>query len=347
MKQLLLITLLPFIGFGQMNSRELRKLNEIKFIDDWEMNGIQAIHFNQKSNHVKTAKVQSVTYLHHTKKKKTPKVSYKKWYNEDGKVIRTEYKSDTVTYAYKDTLLVSIHRHFKKDEYFTAIQYDDQNRIISKTVEKNHKPLVATYYAYYKNLKRTKIERKTFGRKPHTYVLVHEYEPILDRLSKSVYTIDGEIKQTWNYECNEKGKIVDTKIEAMNSQCHFEQNNLDGSYSVFTRSIVNGKVQLTESLYTADSVFIGYNSFYNDSLLKSSYRKNDAIEVSKSFSKRGKLIYHYEKEMDEFGNQLSYKRFNKAGKITSQDVSQYNEFHLLTSIAYKEKYFSLMEYTYY
>ncbi len=347
MKQLLLITLLPFLGFGQMNSRELHELNKIKYLDDWEMNGIQAIHSNQKSNYIKTTKVQSVTYLHYSKKKKTPKVSYKKWYNEDGKVIRTENKTDTVTFEYKDTLLVSIFRQSKKDEYFTAIQYDDQNRMISKTIEKNHKPLVTTYYSYYKNLKRTKIERKTFGRKPHTYVLVNEYEPILDRLSKSIYTIDGEIKQTWNYECNEKGKIVDTKIEAVNSQCHYEQNNLDGSYSVFTRSIVNGKVQLTETLYTADSIFNGFNTFYNDSLLKSSFRKNGTTEVNKSFSKRGKLIYHYEKEMDEFGNQLSYKRFNKKGEITSQDVYRYNEFHLLTSIAYREKYISLMEYTYY
>ena len=75
--------------------------------------------------------------------------------------------------------------------------------------------------------------------------------------------------------------------------------------------------------------------------------KRPGVKLVKQKRAKKPSIYDELDEMDEFGNQLSYKRFNKAGKITSQDVSQYNEFHLLTSIAYKEKYFSLMEYTYY
>lgn len=346
MKQLLLIAFIPVLSFGQMNMREERKLNEIRYLDDWELNGIQNVYYNQKTNHVKAANVASVTYLHQNRKK-APQVTYTKWYNTEGKLIKTANKTDTVHFYYQDTLLISIHRKSKKHEYLTTITYDDQSRITSKTVQKNKQPQVTTFYTYYKGFKRAKVERKTFGKKPHSYVLVHEYEPLLDRLSKSVFTIDNKIKQTWNYECNEKGKIVDTKLETVNSQCRFEQTNNDGSYSIFTRSIVDGKVQLTETLHDADSTFIGYKSFYDDSIVKHSYMIKGNIEENKSFNKKGKLVDHTEKEMDAFGNQTAHYRFNKKGIRKNVSICTFNEKHLLTSISYNDKYVSLMQYTYF
>jgi hypothetical protein len=346
MKHLILFVLLPVLSYGQMNHREQKKLNEIRYFDEWELNGINNIYFNQKTNHVKEAKVSSITYLNKNKNK-AAKVSYKKWYNPTGKIIRMESKTDTVVYNYQDTLLVSIHRKSKKNEYFTSITYDDQHRVSSKSIKKNNQLTMETYYTYFKGQKRTRIERKSYGKKPHTYLLENEYEPILDRITKTTYSVDGILKQTWNYECNEKGKIVDTKLETVNSQCRFEQSNNDGSYSVFTRSIVDGKVQLTETLHSADSTFIGYKSFYNDSVVKYSYMKIGNTEQNKSFNKHGKLIAHSEKEMDAFGNQIAEYKFNKKGERKTRSINTFNEKHLLTSITYEEKYVTLIQYTYF
>lgn len=346
MKQLILFSLMPFLTLAQLNKREEHKLNEMRYYDAWEFGEIQHLYYNQKASNAKESKVQSVTYLHGNQRKAT-KVSFRKWYNQAGKLVRTESKSDTVFYAYQDTLLTTIHRKTKKVDYLTQITYDDQHRMLTKTVKKNNQLQSINTYSYFKGQLRAQMERKTFGRNAHTYLLVNEYEALLHRITKTTFSIDGKIKQTWNYECNEKGKLVDTKLETVNSECRFEQSNSDGSYSIFRRTIVNGKPQLTEILYAADSSQIGFQSYYNDSVVKYSYRKNGNSEMHTNYSKKGKIIGCREIVFDDYGNQIAQNSIDKKGNKKNNSISETNDKHLIVRTTYNNRYVSLFQYTYF
>jgi hypothetical protein len=346
MKQLFFVFLLPFVGFSQLNHREEHQLNDIRYYEYWELSNLQNPYYNQKGTIVKEAKVQSVTYLHGDKRN-AAKVSYRKWYNEDGKIIRTESKNDTVYFTYQDTLLVSIHRITKHTDYLTQVTYDEQQRVATKTVQKNNKLSSTTQYTYFKGQKKTRIERIVLGRKAHSYVLINEFEPLLERISKTTFLIDGEIKQIWNYECNEKGTIVDTKLERVNSECRFEQTNRDGSYSIFNRTIINGKVHLTETLFAADSTRIGYNTYHSDTVLKSSFIRKGNVEESKGFTKHGKLTYHQENKYDDYGNLIEQNTISKNGKRKNTSISETNEQHLIVRSTYNNRFVSLFQYTYF
>ena len=345
MKLVVLISLLPALALAQLSSKNQRKLNELRYYDDWGLNSIQQIYYYSKKDQIKGSLVESVKYIS-VKRNGKERLSYTKWYNESGKVVKTANKRDTVYIDYQDSLVIATRRHTEKHRYRTKYAYDEQQRIISREEFKDDQLTQSTHYGYYMGKQKTFIERKTFGKNAHTYRLENSYDTLLHRVSKTVFLVDGKLKQQWNYECNEKGKIVDTKIETTNSQCLFEQENLDGSYSIFTRSIINGKVKLTESLYSADSVYLGYRSYEKDSVLTQSYLINGNLEESKIYSRKGKVLFHQERVFDTFGNQLAHYEFDKKGNRRIISTCVYNAKNLLTEVTFTKNFKQRFEYTF-
>lgn len=333
MKLIVLLLFIPFAAIAQLNKKERLHLNSVRFFSEWELQNVQRLYFysNQKltvSNHVKTA------IRYNLNKKGKRKYETRFHYDEKGKILSKWYKNDTVNYAYNDTLLVEIARKARKDMHLTTYRYDAQNRLIGKEYRKNNQLISQTTIGYFSDKKRSYTEEVSFGRKKHVYRIDNQYDSLLNRLEKSVYTIDGKIKRVWNYECDERGKPEKSKVEALSSSCVYNQSNNDGSYSVFARNLQDGEYILYETLYSKDSTVYGFRHFKEDTILVYEQIKTDLTTVSKSFSSKGEFRYSITKTEDGNGNLLEEIYVNKKHQEKSRLKITYNAFLLPETVQY-------------
>ena len=347
MKQLVLLLFLPLTGFTQLSKKESQHLYSVRFSSEWELQNMQQLYFQTNhsltvTNHVKMA------YRYNLTKKGKRKFETRYIYNENGKIAAKMYKSDTVNFTYKDTLLIEVARKDRKDIHLTTYQYDDQNRLTGKEYRKNNKLISQTTIGYYKKKMRSFTEEVNFDKKKHVYRIDNQYDTLLNRVERSLYTVDGKTKRVWNYECDERGKPEKSKVEAVSSSCVYNQSNNDGSFSVFSRNLQNGEYILYETLYAKDSVVYGFRRFEKDTILVYEQIKTDLNTVSKNFSDKGKLKSTVTKTEDDHGNLLEEVRLDKKMREKSRLKITYNNLSLPETIQYvpgKSK--ACFEYTYY
>lgn len=345
MKLFLLFTCLPMMAFAQLSNKERSKLNQLRYYDEIELERSYLTFYVSKKNHFKGSNVASMSSIHVENNGKE-QLKYTKKYDRSGSLMEVTGQNYSKKYAYQDSLLIQVFTKEKHNTFLTKYTYDEQGRLKCKEQFENDKPTQTTTYTYYQKKLRATTERIVYGRKTHVYRLENTYDTLLHQLSKSAFLVDGEVKQLWNYACNEKGSIVDTKLETTNSQCHFEQENADGSYSKFTRTIENGKVKLTEMLFQADSTYMGYKSYEHDSILVQSYLIRGQVEEIKLYSKKGKLQFHHEFVLDEFGNQTAHRSYDKKGQRKTISTCTFNEKHLLETYQFGKKSKYRFDYTY-
>ncbi len=297
-------------------------------------------------NPVKDNKVHTVTIYLGSKKGKRKEIDVKT-FDDQGRIIQRKSKWETVTFSYTDSLLTETTSVKGKNQSATRYHYDEQDRMIGLERLKNGKLVMKYRFEYFEEFKRSLVEQTIYKQKATVYTLKTEYDALLKKPTSVVYLINGKPEKTWNYDCKEQGELVEKPTEEISSQCAFEQENNDGSYSKFVRSIENGKTYLLQRNYSADSLFLGFQRFFNDTVLIERQINTDTETVVEHFSEKGKPKTKSVYQVDVNGNRIGYESYNRRNKLVYFEKLTYNERNLITESRLGKKWQHTFEYTFY
>lgn len=348
MKALVLSVLLPLCAVAQYRDKD-PQVQALTFApsnyDQLRNNNIYYSNWSSK-NPVKENKVHTATIYLHSKRGKRKEIEVKA-FDDKGRLVQRKSLRETVTFSYTDTLLTETTSVKGKKQLKTTYQYDEQDRMIGLQRFKNGKLASSYRFEYFEGLKRSLVEQTIFKQKATVYSLKTTYDELLKKPTSVVYLVNGKLEKTWNYDCKEKGELVKKPTEEISSQCDFQQENNDGSYSKFARTIENGKTYLVQRDFNADSTFLGFSRFYNDTVLIEKQVNAKDETVVEHFSEKGKLKSKYRYQVDANGNRIGYQSYNHRNKLIYSEKLSYNEQNLITESKLGEKWKHTFEYTFY
>jgi|GEM_PF-2072671 len=222
-------------------------------------------------------------------------------FNTMGKTLFSENSRRTLNHTYlHDTLEISKVYKRKRKVFETKSTYEN-GQPTSVSSYSNGKLASSVTLQYNAQQQPTESVMK-IGKK--TYVIQHTYGAD-NKLSKTVYFVQGKIKKEWIYACKPEGEIVASKTEAMSSFCTYQSESADGSYSTFTRSLREGKPYLFKQTYNKDSVLLSRQSYLRDSILVWESKKEGNVETMTSYKESGKLRYKQTHTFDAAGRTIS------------------------------------------
>ncbi len=267
-----------------------------------------------------------------TNKSKNNKVSVTELnYNSKGKLVhsksdkferKSEYISDTLE-NYRFTSYKGKTKENKRTFLGKEILTDE------RIVKGKRVSLTSNEYTDFGKIKYSKFtgKRKVFEMK--------YYYDAQNKLIRSEYLKKGKINQSWVYECKEQGELLTSnKNELLSSVCTYREESSDGSYSVFTRSIVDGKVRLNKNIFSKDSILIGNEYYEKDSILIRKWSKSNGVDINEYYRK-GKLDRSWVKKYNT-NNQLIESSFLRKGKLKNKSILSYDE---AGNNSIKEEYF--------
>lgn len=235
-------------------------------------------------------------------------------------------KTSETKLTYSDNLLTSesYERWYKNNSFLTVNRFENKKKVYSEEF-RNGKKLHQHRYVYNEAGKSTLREHTDFRKKkPRVYLMEHTYNEE-GKLIRSVYTIDGEVERTWDYSCNDKGTMEVTKVEEVSSVCTFREERNDGSYSVFTRTIRDGKPYLVEQRYDADSTLLGIKEFLNDTVMIFESQTDAVSEKNDHYTKKGRYWYGREYRFDAEKRIIGTKSFGRRKKARHHVEVKYND----------------------
>jgi|GEM_PF-3449559 len=341
---LLLLPVMSFAGFTPNSDAYI--LNYLRWGAKIELGYTyqQDLFYGAKPGVLKQNKV-GVVKSYNLKKNGQKKEWYERTYDLSGRLVQMKTEYNTVNYKFADTLLSEIQRITKKHTLNTKIEYDSQARIVKILSFKDEKLTAETNYVYFIGDKASLVEKKLYGKKLKTYRLETDYDELLKKPSEARYVINGKLEKRWTYNCDEKGKIQENKVDEV-TLCQYYGSNNDGSYTSYTRTIEDGKDVLQESTFSKDSVFLEYKCFIHDSILVGHNTYSKDKHVYESFTKKGKRIFKSSEEMDSNGNIIRYTNYSRNDKVSSFSSLRYSENNLIQEVTYKTGRKVQFEYTY-
>ncbi len=252
-------------------------------------------------------------------------------YNSQGLLTSYRFNDNVTDYVYNDTLLLETTYQWKKHTSRTIHTYSGDKRIMTQDFRDGKLVQELTFmYDGEHCIKSTCVE---YDHRRRVSTLEHTVDPLTGKVVKATYFVNGKLKKKWDYSCNDKGVATDAKIEAVSSYCTYNQENNDGSYSTFARSIREGKVYLTQTDFNADSTRIRTVEYLNDSIV---VRKTDFIGkrvVTAVYNpKKSKLDYTVEYETNDQNHMVMQKFTDNKGKIIYMHEYAYLENGLVASI---------------
>jgi hypothetical protein len=168
-----------------------------------------------------------------------------------------------------------------------------------------------------------KIKYSKFTGKRNLFEMKYTYND-QNKLIRSEYLKNGKVKQSWVYECKEQGELLtSSKNELLSSVCTYREESSDGSYSVFTRSIVDGKVRLNKNIFSKDSVLIGNEYYEKDSVLIRKWSNKNGVDINENY-KKGKLDRSWVKKYNS-NKQVIESSFLRKGKLINKSTFTYDE----------------------
>jgi len=156
--------------------------------------------------------------------------------------------------------------------------------------------------------------------KGDNYEMKYEFDEN-QTLTKSVFYKNDKLKQSWNYSCKPEGEaILASKTEMISSRCEYRDESADGSYSVFTRTIKNGYVQLEKETFSKDSIRLMQEFFHDDTVLISrvEYKQNETTR----FSYRKGKVHSIKKDIYKPDLFTSEEHFYVKDKLRILNVTQ-------------------------
>ncbi len=259
-------------------------------------------------------------------------------YNQKGRILSSKSPTyERMSTYFNDTLESTrlTNRKGKTTEF--KINYTPNGKILDEEKYRNGKTISVVHNTYLNN-HIVSPEEVYKGKKS---ALKNTYNESGD-LTKTVYFKNGKIKKSWVYECKPEGELyASVKTEIISSSCEYKAESADGSYSVYTRTIREGKPYLVQETFSKDSVKTSIKRFENDSIMTYSWIRNSnsvteqhfingklkRVEtwnydennhlVSKEFLKKNKLRKTYKFQYDSNGNQTRFEKFKGANKKLS------------------------------
>lgn len=297
-KYFLFLILLPASLGAQHSMKGYYQLNRLMFDSDLTA-------FEESFAPLKLREKLQISGMHvETVYGKGKKYTSEKSFNHKGRLLHSSDKYHTADYTYEaDSLVTSETRKRGRNTYQTRSSYTDGKMTVRQKYEKE-KLQSTTLVAYNPQ---DKISNSQIIGKKH-YEMQYIYNDA-GKMKKCIYLINGRKNKEWIYECKEEGEILASKTEAISSFCTYREESRDGSYTVFTRILKEGKPYLVKQVYTKDSVQVLYQQFLKDSILISEMKKEGNTETSSSYKESGKKLYKQVVSYDDAGSVIAREYF--------------------------------------
>ncbi len=235
-----------------------------------------------------TFKPKTITKTTFYKKSKKPTViNYT--FNEFGKVSKRETPKSSTEISYIQDTLPSAMKVTGKNERFTTMRYVDNKKVLQETF--GPKKLISRTVIQYNTDDKIIFSSVTAK---STFSMSYEYEG--KKLSNQRFMKNNRIKKEWDYHCKPEGESVEEKN--LSTVCNYVEESNDGSYINFSRKEEKGKVILSKTYFTKDSVWFKSESFKDETTLTYSTTKSDDVSESKWYNSKGKVTSQHTTRFD-------------------------------------------------
>lgn len=339
---LLLFCFSPLLSFAQRSMNEYYQMSSLSH--GLEMNYYENSVVNLALR--KKLHIQQVHTVRTNAKGKKNEATYT--YNVQGRLTQYTTKKFKMVKEYEnDTVEVKIHTQNDGKEYEVESTYSD-GMLVKREFFKNKKQ-THSIELLYTDFKKVSVSRMKKGRK--TFEIAHTYNAD-KKIIRTAYSMNGKLEKEWIYECKPEGEVVASKNTAIASVCSFREESADGSYAVFTRTLLDGIPYLNKQVFSKDSVLTLIQSFYKDSILTWERKIEPLVETTIQYKKSGKFYTKNILQKDAEGNVISsmyfYKRLNEPlshriyslnanGSVQTEQL--YYKQKLRYSVAYQFRYF--------
>jgi hypothetical protein len=329
MKHLFLIVFfLPLFSFGQYDqdkySQILWMMPTVKYgWYQWDPNSFYG------GKDLRTSGIDTLKN-HYIRKNGKSEMIRMNIYNRDGRIVSAISGKRRTDYSYSDSLLVEITTTSPKNRTKkVTYQYNEQGDLATSSEFTDGKLTDQYRFGYAGNICTLGEHISLSGRKKHVYVMKKEVSAE-GKVLKAIYLKDGEIERTWDYSCSDRGTVVEEKKDDETNVCKYEQQNNDGSYILYTRTLYKGKPYLTEVSYNADSVMTSWREFSSDSIMVRENIYSAQLEQFNRYTKKGKYKYGFAYVLDDQKRKTEVRSLNKKGKVISFSTFSYNDKGLIT-----------------
>ncbi|MFT5857925.1 MAG: hypothetical protein ACI865_000009 [Flavobacteriaceae bacterium] len=240
--------------------------------------------------------------------------------NQTGNLIKKSGLKDTTTYTYvNDSLVQSILTHGSEK---SATHYDYH---AGKLIKKEHfegNSLASRIVVQYDHNENIVFSMVQSGRKlKNSYAMKYTYGE--EKVERQVFMKNEVILKRWNYSCEPKGELEEEKNRS--SICKYVEENRDGSYVLYIRTIEKGKPLLYSHSFTADSVNYASNCTNEQKVIIWTAKYEDNLRDLTWYTEKGKFernsVYRYTPEKQLLT--LTTKR-GKKKKMVSKLINEYN-----------------------
>lgn len=298
---LLLFCFSPLLSFAQRSMNEYYQMRSLS-------HGLEMNYYENSVVNLDLRKKLHIQQVHtvrtNVKGKKSESTST---YNAQGRLTQYTAKKFTMVKEYEnDTVEVKIHTQNDGKEYEVESTYSD-GMLVKRDFFTNKKQTYSIELQY-TDFKKVSVSRMKKGRK--TYEIAHTYNGD-KKLIRTAYSVNGKLEKEWIYECKPEGEMVASKNTAISSVCSFREESADGSYAVFTRTLLDGIPYLTKQVFSKDSVLCLTQSFYNDSILTWERKIEPLVETTIQYKKSGKFSSKQVVQKDSNGNIVARTSYHK------------------------------------
>jgi hypothetical protein len=291
---------------------------------------------NRKNTHqlYKEVGVKEEQVLVKKSKNKAEKLSWERTYSANGNNLSYKRSSSKYTHIYNwhndSQMSASITLKGNDTSWYSVFKYNNENKLIEyKSFEK--KKSASTWRTVYEyNEKGLKTKETVYGKKDKLISKI-EYDYFEDDQKKETRTYDkkGKIKRVYNYTCEPKGKLADSKSEQLN-YCVIKTKNEDGSFYEIIETHVDGKVNRQIYTYAVDSNMVKYEVFKPNGQLryttKYTYNLQGKTSSYQYYSSKGKLKYTEKYTFNEKGLMVNEDRFNPKNELVFSTRYSYSYF---------------------
>jgi len=348
MRQLLFVAVLLCSSFGQSQIFDNVGSGNSSMYNMYFKKGINfGYGYNPYLDNPETILIKNeITYLACktiTRKGKEVYSEFKR-YNPQGKLISIDNKNSQIIYTYQeDTLLIKIEKTTSKNKMVIEKTYEGK-KIKSVIYKSKDKDIYSENYTFnrFDKLIHSKV---VHYKKNRTYEMFYTYNE-LNKLTLSEYKYNGKLIKSWNHQCKPEGVETQSKSEIEVNVCKFNEENIDGSYVIYTRRINEESSSLQKDYFSKDSVLLKTELFDNDTILQRRFVHNKNEEISEIY-KKGELYSKHVEHSNDMG-MITDRTFYRNNKEISCRKMIYNEDNTIATIemTYKNKLKNKIVYTY-
>lgn len=249
---------------------------------------------------------------------------------------KTSYATSEITYL-KDSIPTKVDVVRRNQHRITAYEHNSNFDVLSENTYINKKQRTSRTFEYDDR----KITKQTFlsGRKLRKSAVLEKKYDSEGKMIQSLFYKNGKLKNQWDYTCKPEGSdLLASKSNDLSNFCQYKEENADGSYKKFTRTIEKGKPYLFVAEYTKDSVFQRQDKFLNDTILINSVEVKGNTTWTSYFKPKNIFDFGYAITVNDDGQTILQEYYSgKSRKCTSKNHYTYDNQGLIQSDTYFRK----------